>query len=68
MVSMAVFVARTLVQQLIARSRKGVENTWSLAMDKLVGKMVVINDASLTMFKVWLPSTILFGLPLLEVT
>ena len=49
--STAVFVARTLVQQLLARSRKGVENTWSLAMDKLVLKMmdtmVVSKDASL---------------------
>ena len=54
MVSMAVFVARTLVQQLLARSRKGVENTWSLAMDKLVRNivdtMVVLNDASLALF------------------
>ena len=54
MVSMAVFVARTLLHQLIARSRKGVENTWSLAMDKLVrnivGTVVVVNAASLALF------------------
>ena len=53
---MAVFVAQTLVQQLISRSRKGVENTWSLAMDKLVrnivDSMVVLNDASLALFRV----------------
>jgi len=49
--STAVFVARTLVQQLLAKSRKVVENTWSLAMDNLLGKMmdtmVVSKDASL---------------------
>ena len=52
--STAVFVARTLVQQLLARNRKGVENTWSLGIDKLVGKimdtMVVSKDASLPLF------------------
>eukprot|EP00092_Neocalanus_flemingeri_P020850 GFUD01022588.1.p1 GENE.GFUD01022588.1~~GFUD01022588.1.p1 ORF type:complete len:1341 (+),score=457.64 GFUD01022588.1:113-4024(+) len=36
----AVFVARTLVQQLLERSMKGVENTWSQAMDRLVAKMI----------------------------
>ena len=54
LVSIAVFVGRTLVQQLIARSRKGVENTRSLTMAKLVWKivdtMVVLNDASLALF------------------
>ena len=45
-------VCSLYLQQQQAWSRKGVENTWSLAMDKLVGKMVVINDASMTMFKV----------------
>ena len=49
----AVFVARTLVQQLLARSRKGGENTWSLIMDKLLLKMMetmVSKDASLPLF------------------
>ena len=49
--STAVFVARTLVQQLLARSRKEVENTWSMAMDKIMWKMtdtmVMSKDVSL---------------------
>ena len=44
-------VARSLVQQLLAHSRRGVENTWSLAMDRLVKKMteqmVVVNGDKL---------------------
>eukprot|EP00092_Neocalanus_flemingeri_P038355 GFUD01041758.1.p1 GENE.GFUD01041758.1~~GFUD01041758.1.p1 ORF type:complete len:673 (-),score=215.29 GFUD01041758.1:7-1743(-) len=36
----AVLVARSLVQQLLARSMKGVQNTWSQAMDRLVAKMI----------------------------
>ena len=47
----AVLVARTLVQQLLAHSRRGVENNWSLAMDRLVDKMtdtmVVLNGNKL---------------------
>ena len=35
----AVDVAITLVQQLLARSRKWVQDIWSMAMDRLVYKM-----------------------------
>ena len=35
-----VFVARTLVKQLIERSSKGVENCWRQALDRLVMKMI----------------------------
>jgi len=47
----AVYVATTLVQQLLARSRKGVQDIWSMAMDRLVDKitdtMVEINGNTL---------------------
>ena len=36
---MALYLAVTLVQQLLARSRKWVQDIWSMAMDRLVYKM-----------------------------